>query len=515
MNTRCMILAVFGLILAAGALGGTPVRGVVYDDANGNGRRDEGEAGIPGVGVSNGRAVVTTDAQGAYALEIDGDAVIFVIKPRDWSPPRDDRNRWKFYYVHRPNGAPAYKFPGVEPTGPLPASVDFALRRSPEPDRFRMLLLGDTQPRDSREVWYVAHDIVADLVGTDAGLAVALGDNTFDQHHLAPELTALLGRIGCPMHYVAGNHDLNYDAPADEAANESFLRHYGPPYYGFDYGPVHFVVLENIHWRPAEGDRKAHYTSGLDAAQLEFLRNDLATVPKDRLVVLLMHIPLNELEQKAEVLKLLGEHPHTLSVSGHTHTIEHLFLGEKDGWPRPEPHHHLIAGTTCGSWWTGAPDELGIPHATMADGAPNGWFVATFEGPKYTLTFRPARRPADYQMNVYAPDVVPAAQTAETEVVVNVFAGSARSTVTLTVDDAAPVTLERFTGQDPAFLALKELEKGEPPPPGRKLPKPVKTTHLWRGKLPVDLKPGVHVLTVKTTDLFGQTYTVHRLLRVE
>jgi len=502
-------------VLAAGADGATPLRGLVYDDANGNGRRDEGEAGIPGVGVSNGRAIVTTDAQGAYALEIEGDAVIFVVKPRDWSPPRDDRNRWRFYYVHRPGGSPAYKFPGVEPTGPLPASLDFALRRSPEPDRFKMLLLGDTQPRDAREVAFIARDIVADLVGTDAALGVALGDNTFDQHHLAPDLTALLATVGCTWHYVAGNHDLNYDSPTDEGANESFLRHYGPPYYAFNYGPVHFVVLENIHWHPAEGEKKAHYTSGLDPAQLEFLRNDLATVPKDRLVVLLMHIPLNELAQKAEVLKLLSDFPHTLSVAGHTHTIENLFFGEKDGWPRPEPHHHLIAGATCGSWWTGAPDELGIPHTTMADGAPNGWFVATFDGPRYSLAFRPARRPADHQMNVYVPEVVSAPQLAETEVVVNVFAGSSRSTVTLAVDDAPPVTLERFTGQDPAFLALKELEKGDKPPPGRKLPNSVKTSHLWRGTLPADLKPGTRVLTIATTDMFGQTFTARQFVRVE
>ncbi len=508
-------LIVFHVALSTVACGATLVRGYVYEDLNGNGRRDDGEPGVPGVGVSNGRAVVTTDAQGAYAVEIAGDAVIFVIKPRDWSPPRDEQQRWRFYYIHRPEGSPKYKFPGVDPTGPLPASVDFALRRSPEPNRFKVLLLGDTQPRDARDLTFLARDIVSDLVGTEAALGVALGDNTHDQHHLAPDLTALLATVGCVWHYVPGNHDQNVDAPSDEQANESFLRFYGPPYYAFNYGPVHFVVLENVHWHPAAGDKKAHYTSGLDAAQREFLRNNLATVPKDRLVVLLMHIPLRELAQKAEVLKLLGDFPHTLSIAGHTHTIEHLFLGEQDGWPRPEPHHHLIAGATCGSWWSGAPDELGVPHTTMADGAPNGWFVATFDGPRYSLEFRPARRPADYQMNVYVPDVVPSERLADAEVVVNVFAGSSRSTVTLTLNDGPPMALERFTGQDPAFLALKELEKGDPPPPGRKLPRPVATPHLWRGELPAELKPGTHLLTVTTTDMFGQTYTARQFLRVE
>jgi hypothetical protein len=43
-----------------------PARGLVFDDRNGNGARDEGEGGVPGVRVSNGSEVVLTDAQGRY-----------------------------------------------------------------------------------------------------------------------------------------------------------------------------------------------------------------------------------------------------------------------------------------------------------------------------------------------------------------------------------------------------------------------------------------------------------------
>ncbi|HSR73162.1 MAG TPA: hypothetical protein VLL72_12340, partial [Kiloniellales bacterium] len=37
---------------------GETARGVVFEDLNGNAARDPGEPGIPGVAVSNGRAVV-------------------------------------------------------------------------------------------------------------------------------------------------------------------------------------------------------------------------------------------------------------------------------------------------------------------------------------------------------------------------------------------------------------------------------------------------------------------------
>ena len=42
---------------------------LVLEDLNGDGRRDDGEPGLPGVRVSNGRDVVETDSKGGYELE--------------------------------------------------------------------------------------------------------------------------------------------------------------------------------------------------------------------------------------------------------------------------------------------------------------------------------------------------------------------------------------------------------------------------------------------------------------
>ena len=44
------------------------VTGVVYLDANGNGRRDPRERGLAGVKVSNGRDLAISDARGGYRL---------------------------------------------------------------------------------------------------------------------------------------------------------------------------------------------------------------------------------------------------------------------------------------------------------------------------------------------------------------------------------------------------------------------------------------------------------------
>lgn len=515
------ILAIVCL-LSAGGLNGpadvnhpTTATGVVFHDADRDGVRGAGEAGLPGVCVSNGRDVVVTDEDGVYRLPVDDDTIIFVIKPRGWMTPVDKLNLPRFYYIHKPEGSPKLKYPGVAPTGPLPASVDFPLHRQNEPNRFRVLVFGDTQPHSVEEIDYLCHDVIEEVIGIDAAFGISLGDLVSDRLELFPPQNRAIAHVGCPFYNVLGNHDMNYHSPNDKYSDETFERVYGPSYYSFDYGPLHFVVLDSVVWHGKTEERKGYYRAGLGERQMGFLRNDLALVPKDRLVVLTMHIPIVELKERAELFGLLAKHPHTLSFSAHTHINQNLLLDEEHDWPGERPHHHINFGTTCGSWWKGAPDELGLPHATMADGSPNGWFIVTFEGVDYSVGFKAARRPADYQMNIYAPLSVPAERAGETEVLVNFFTGSQRSTVEMRFDAGPWVRLKRRPREDPYFVAIKQAEESEHPPRGGKLPKAVKCPHMWLGTLPADPPPGTHLIEVRATDMFGQTHVGRRMIRIE
>jgi len=76
-------------------------------------------------------------------------------------------------------------------------------------------------------------------------------------------------------------------------------------------------------------------------------------------------------------------------------------------------------------------------------------------------------------------------------------------------------TLERVKRVDPYYAAMKEAEKSKRPPRGRKLPKPIESSHIWQGMLPDGLNAGSHLIEVRTTDMFGQTYTGRRIIRVE
>jgi hypothetical protein len=511
---RGMILAIALAFSASAALAaGELARGIVYHDRNGNGHFDAEDQPMPGVRVSNGVEIVKTDAQGRYELPVTDDTTLFVLKPRGYRTPVDENRLPKFYYTHKPKGSPKSRYAGVAPTGPLPASIDFALYAQEEPETFRVVFWADTQPRNREEIYYILRDVVEELVGVEAAFGVTLGDILFDNLHLFDDIIAVTRLVGIPWYNVIGNHDLNHDAKTDSYSDETFERFFGPNYYAFDYGPVHFIVMDTVLWWIPPGADRGKYDGGVDANQLAFIKNDLRDVPKDKLVVLMMHIPLTSGQfrqaDRRQLFALLDDRPHTFSISGHTHYQQHEFVRASQGWRGAQPHHHFINATVSGSWWSGAPDELGIPHTTMRDGAPNGYSIITFSGSKYDIAFKAARRPDNHQMLIHTEDVV--TTPGGLDVVVNVFGGSERSSVEMRLGETGPWTpLAQFTGKCPYYEQLKAAEKSATPPNGRKLPNIQDTNHLWRGKITDGLKPGSHVLHVRTVDMFGTTYEAAR-----
>lgn len=484
--------------------------GFVFNDKDGDRKRDAGEPGIPNVRVSNGEEIVKTDRDGKWRLPVDDDTAFFVIKPRGWMTPLNHHNLPEFYYIHKPQGSPNVKFVGVAPTGPLPDSIDFALTLQKEPEKFRAIFFGDTQPRDAREVDYITHDVIEPMIGkTDASFGVTLGDVVYDDLSQFERLNRAVALIGIPWYNVLGNHDINYDGGSDEHSDETWERIYGPNYYSFDYGPTHFVVLDDVHWHPPVGETRGRYTGRFGEKQLKWLERDLSMVPKDQLVVLLMHIPLHGTEDKERIFRLIEDRPYALSVSAHEHFQEHYFYTEEDGWKGKKPHHHVVNVTVCGSWWQGAPDERGIPHTTMRDGAPNGYNIFTFDGNQYSMEFRAAGRSEGYQMNIYAPDDIPMDE--QTLFKANIFGGNEKTKVEMRIDEGDWQPMRQVRKFDPAYQEAFAREAGLGAP-YRRSPAPIASSHLWEALIPAGLSEGPHRVSVRATDMFGQSYTSVRLV---
>lgn len=523
--TVCVAFVVVSSV-GPGAVGGVPqdvatATGIVYVDANQNQVRDAGETKLPDVGVSNGREVVVTDADGKYSLPVDDDTIVFVIKPTGYRTVQDEDHLSRFYYIHKPNGSPKLDFPGVEPTGPLPATIDFPLYPSEEPSVFDVIFFGDPQPRDQKEIDYISHDVIEDLVGVKAAFGVTLGDILFDDLSLFDSLNQSIGKIGVPWYNVIGNHDINYAAEEDELSDETYERVYGPAYYSFDYGPVHFLMIDDIHWL-REGEKKL-YRSGLSEDQLIFIENDLKHVSQDRLVVAMMHIPLVKsspwIEPRRErLLRLMESREHCISLAGHTHHHEHVMMKLSDGWKGPQPHHHMINVTVCGAWWSGKPDEHGIPHSMCADGTPNGYTIMHFDGTKYLLDYRAARRGADEQIRITAPEVVTSADSAALLFRANVFNAFPDAFVEWRIGAGTWRPMTKTENEtDPVFQILFDEEQPLLPDnlPWRKLAKPMVCPHLWKASLTDALEPGAFVIQVQATNPNGQVLKGERLIRVD
>ena len=500
-------------------LGAQTARGTVFVDENENTIRDSGEKGLAGVLVSNGRQVVQTDEDGMWDLPVDADTGIFLIQPAGYRVPCNSSNLPQYYYLHKPNGSPALAKKGVAPGGRLPESIDFALRPEKPPDRFSMLLFGDPQARGLREVNFISKDVVAECIGTDAAFGVSLGDMVADDPDLFDEISQSIGQIGIPWYNTFGNHDSNGDASEDLYRDETFERFFGPSTFAFEYGRVAFIVLRNVHFEPG-----GRYGAWLTDAQIDFIKNYLTFVPDDKLVMLMMHVPIFRIKNRDALYEILKDRSHLFSASGHVHEMSHLFMDETMGWPGQKPHHHFINATVSGSWWCGLQDELGIPHATMNDGAPNGYAIIAFEGNQYKITFKAARRPADYQMNIYLPDDLETAAIDTTRIQVNVFAGSQRSKVEARFGKNGEwMELIPEVTADPAGLRMYELGpyldqkvNGQTLDEifGWKMDKPGNSRHIWEGPVPKTLTTGTHRVTVRTTDMFGQTWTAHHILRI-
>ena len=401
-------------------------RGTVFLDENRNAVLDQGEAGIAGVLVSNGLEVVVTDADGTYELPAYDDMNLFITKPAGYAVPVDTDMVPQFSYIHKVAGSPPLRYGGIEPTGPLPQAINFPLIQDDAGDQFQCLVFGDTQPYNNRELSYV-RDTVGRMLATrdhaDTECLLFEGDVLGDDLSLYPRFKQIISVGGVPQYFVAGNHDIDFDALDDAHSFDTFRREWGPEYYSFDIGGVHFVVLDDVRY-PCNGvdahpfcdlSEEPDYNGIIHDRQLNWLRNDLAQVPEDKLIVLNAHIPFvtytdataqkHQVDNLAELYDIVGDRP-ALGLSGHTHTVEQIVPGEYyEGWEAntgtgPAPFHQIVTGAVAGSWWTGDLDDQGVPHATMRLGEPRGYYVLDFDGADYIDTYVRFGGTPDEQMHV-------------------------------------------------------------------------------------------------------------------
>ena len=456
-----------------------------------NGRVTGPEGGIGGVAVTDGETVVQTDVDGRYELPAaPRRPFVYLSVPRGYQLPTHETGTARFYQpLHATAG------------GTMEAS--FRLVPLDRDDtRHAFLFLADPQTRTEAEMQQFRDEIVPDVrqtakrLGDRPVFGVGGGDLVFDDLSLFSGYETAVRQMGLPFVQVVGNHDLNFDAPADPGSTATFRQHFGPEYYSFDRGAVHYVVLDDVYWPGSDGFGREtdDYLGHLDATQLAWLEQDFALVDDGRPVVVFTHIPplsttyerrgesspsvRGQISNRAALYELLDPFDAHI-ISGHVHENEHRFA---DG-----PHEHVV-GTVCGAWWTGP---------VCYDGTPKGYAVYNVNGESVEWRYKATGQEADHQMRVYSPGTRPEAPD---ELVANVWSATDHWTVVWYEDGIRTGEMTQRVGLDPLS---RRLHAGKDQPEKHPWVEPQPTAHLYHAPA----SPDANRIRVEATDRFGRTYT--------
>lgn len=322
----------------------TALIGLVFEDQNLNGVRDEGEPGIGGARVSDQVAVASTGEDGTFRLQSGGGyGLVYVSQPEG-------------YTVSGP-------FWREISSGSETASLEFPLVKTEPSKTFTFIHASDphvaeeTLPRMQRLREIAAEQMPDFVLITGDLIEDALRVSEDAATGLYELFVSELQGFPVPVWTALGNHEIfgierhkSLVSSEHPLYGKKMYRHYlGPNYYSFDFGGVRFVCLDTV----AVADLWYHGYVG--AVQLAWLREDLASVEPDQPVITFNHLPLvtagasifgyreddttplfltidgepryrHIVGNTEEVLVELQKYDYSLALAGHFHTREKLFF---------------------------------------------------------------------------------------------------------------------------------------------------------------------------------------------
>jgi hypothetical protein len=424
--------------------------------------------GIRNVVVSDGYTVVLTDKKGRYEFVPHPEAVsLFMSTPSDYA------------FANENGIARHYRLlQDID----LKKDIDFDLAPLEQDDKeHQFIIWADPQVANAKDVEKMMTQSVPDVkkLVRNAGPntlihGITVGDIVWDKQELFKEYDKGVREMGIPFFQCLGNHDMDYRKGGDETSDDTFQKTYGPTYYSFNRGDVHYVVMDNVRYLGKDRD----YDGYFQQHQLDWLQKDLSFVAKDKLIVLCVHIPVHKGTKNSTALyDILGDRKIHI-MSGHTHyhvnTINNNIY----------EHNH---GTVCGAWWTGP---------ICGDGTPDGYGVYKVNGTDISWHYQATGKEADYQMNLFVNDF----EGNQKQLVVNIWNYDPEWKNEYWVNGEQKGALEQFEGFDPyAYETLLGPDKPKP----RGFAEPKKTKHLFKAILPANAKE----IKVVATDRFGKKYT--------
>ena len=341
---------------------------------------------VKGVAVSDGFTVVATDDKGYYSMNVSSDCwYIFISIPSEYQVDTNEYGQPCFFKKY-PSNTPQYDFTLT----PLPGGKE---------KKFAIFAIGDPQVSSSSKLSRFTKEAVPGLKAHSTELkakgipcyGITLGDiiSNGDSSNTGAYRDDMrdgfhVDKAGMPIFQVMGNHDNTYynstqPIYADERnsifelkAQREFEDMYGPVNYSFNRGDVHIVGMRDIVY--TTNTSAAKYKTGFLRSQYEWLKQDLALVPKDKVVVLCVHIQLlnTSINYVQETLALMDQFKEAHIFSGHSHIMRN-YEHTVEGTGHKVFEHNTCA--LCGCWWAAK---------IAGDGTPNGYQVFIGEGNTFT-----------------------------------------------------------------------------------------------------------------------------------
>ncbi|TWI84470.1 calcineurin-like phosphoesterase C-terminal domain-containing protein [Chitinophaga japonensis] len=466
-------------LAGAGALATAPAAHLLGADRPLNGSYVKGKVtaagkGLAGVVVSDGYTVTATDPAGNYRIALHSDAgFVFISIPAG-------------YHIPQEKGIARFYQPLLREQATQTANFDLQ-RNTLDDHKHALVIWADTQMvKDEDAVTLLnvsAPDTAAEVrsLGNIPVHGITVGDLVHDRFDLFDDYAKAVEATGIPFFQVIGNHDMNYAARTDEGSQQQFRKLFGPNYFSFNRGRVHYVMLDDVFFI----GRGHSYIGYLTETQLAWLEKDLQYVPAGSTVIVSLHIPTNTGQKEREGMK---EEPAGGVVSNRQHLYEllrpykvHIMSGHthwNESWEKDHimEHNH---GTVCGAWWR--------PQQVAADGTPNGYAIYEIDGDTVQWYYKSTGKPRELQMRLYKPGSVAARPGA---VIANVWNWDPQWKVEWWEDGQAKGVMEQIRCQDPVVVASYPAHMH------------VRSDHFFAA-VPA---AGTKALTVQATDRFGKVY---------
>ena len=415
--------------------------------------------------ISDGFSVVKTNAKGKYELPHNNLArFVFISIPAGYAFPNEDGIA-SHYRVLSPQGNKDHDFNLV----PLAA----------DDNAHNFIIWADPQVKNEADVRLMMSQSVPDVRQLLDSLpnslfhGIGVGDLVWDEHSLFNSYNQAVAGMGIPFFQVLGNHDMDYNRGGDETSDITFGQNYGPTHYSFNRGKVHYVVLDDVRYL----GKDRLYDGYISQQQLDWLKQDLAHVPKDNLLIVSLHIPLhNSVKNNTDLYNLLEPFEKVHIMSGHTHYNKNIIQNGV------YEHNH---GTVCGAWWTGP---------ICSDGAPNGYGVYEVNGTDLNWYYKSTGLAKSHQISLDIEEL-----TNQKRLMANVWNWDPEWKVDWWADGKPMGAIENVIGFDPQAV---RLYKGDKLPIKRSFAEPSRTNHLFMAHF----GPNVKEIKVVATDRFGKQY---------